>query len=164
MIPYSSPTNDIGDLAYVNNEIWVTAARSGNIARYDLSGSLIDVFNSPSGEGASAQVGNEVWIASGLAGTISRHDFSGAFLGNYSNPTGFGAADVITVGNDVWIGDTNTGLIARFDFSGSFIDTFSSPNGDIGKMATIVPIPPAADLFGSGLIGLAGIAKRRVQS
>ena len=104
-------------------QIWITAARNNDVARFDLSGAFIGNFNSPPGEGALTQVGSEVWVASGVAGTISRNDLSGGFLGNYSNPTGFGAADIITVGNNVWVGANNSGLIARFDFAGSFIDT-----------------------------------------
>ena len=52
------------------------------------------------------------------------------------------------------------GQVLIFDPDRGYIDRFIELQGDISSK-TVVPLPPAVWLFGSGLLGLAGIARRR---
>jgi hypothetical protein len=61
-----------------------------------------------------------------------------------------------TDSGDNWVADTG-----YTDKSGGFYDVHFA-NGDILQVdVQVVPVPPAVWLFGSGLIGLVGIARRK---
>lgn len=66
------------------------------------------------------------------------------------------------------LADITSGSHDHFDWSGTMEvmqvaggDTFVIPLGGAKAPTSVVPLPPAVWLFGSGLIGLAGVARRR---
>ena len=62
----------------------------------------------------------------------------------------------------VWLGSSAEFSITRTDLSGNLLGSFISPtNSGVSAIATVVPIPAAVWLFGSGLIGLIGVARRK---
>jgi hypothetical protein len=73
-------------------------------------------------------------------------------------------AHIAATGNDefVWAGATTSegDLVVRGDDSLSWI-VFGTPDTALSLTGIVVPLPPAVWLFGSGLLGLIGIARRR---
>ena len=102
-----------------------------------------------------------VWVGSGMVDQINELDFSGNVIGTIAPFTGTRTGGMTMVGNEVWWGSADTNQIFRLDSSGSVIGSFAgSVIGWTGGM-TVVPIPAAVWLFGSGLIGLIGFARRK---
>jgi len=116
-------------------------------------------------------------VLSGGSGTI---DFSSSSTNSLTIYVG---TETFTASNDVGFGSGNgpsmtlsSNLLTDFNFyalagnSGapadfsSFFDTFDDLDAMSGTWAgtlTVVPVPAAVWLFGSGLLGLAGVARRR---
>ena len=104
-------------------------------------------------------------------GNLSLHDASGS-----SPQTGWGLsntgpfsglqADGYWIGvedasytTDAWLLDFNSGTQHPEDKDQNFYYTWLVHDGDVG--ASVVPVPAAVWLFGSGLVGLIGIARRK---
>jgi hypothetical protein len=86
----------------------------------------------------------------------------GATLG--SNPSGtlpFGFAN--TIGGDPMLAGPFSGQNANFDFLSLHVTscTDTGTGQGIGCTGPVVPVPAAVWLFGSGLLGLVGVARRR---
>lgn len=69
------------------------------------------------------------------------------------------------MGNFVPTGDIETSFVADFYNTGGFT-SIATPDGvtwssDSGIFLGAVPVPAAVWLFGSGLIGLVGVARRK---
>jgi hypothetical protein len=60
------------------------------------------------------------------------------------------------IGGDPMTGTATSGFNVNFDLTSIHFDSFLSVEP--------VPVPPAVWLFGSGLLGLAGVARRRIKS
>jgi hypothetical protein len=75
---------------------------------------------------------------------------------------GQGADAIVTCGNTCEVGDSFTLDYNAVVPSGSFIGVAYQFHitGTIGEQ-TVIPIPAAVWLFGSGLLGLVGVARRR---
>ena len=103
---------------------------------------------------------SQVWIAD-ANGSIGIYDSLGNPDSAFSVPVYGGVADLTTVGNKVWIADAN-GSIGIYDSLGNPDSAFTVPvYGGVAGMTTVVPIPAALWLFGSGLLGLLGVARRK---
>jgi len=91
-------------------------------------------------------------------------DMSGwrVFWNNVEINMGTGAAATVTCGNTCEVGDTYV-----LDYSAIVPDDGTTNFGNVGYAlhlegtVSAVPVPAAVWLFGSGLVGLAGIARRR---
>jgi hypothetical protein len=108
-------------------------------------------------------VGNEIWVGNALSPEIFRIDSSGNPLGPIFAPFPFDIGGMTTVGNEIWVGSAISPEIFRLDSSGNPLGPIFAPlpYGEIGGMTTVVPIPPALWLFGSGMLGLVGMARRK---
>lgn len=103
-------------------------------------------------------------ISSGGALTFSALDFGGLFGGtNFFLPPD-GGANNVTVETLTDLGGGDFGAVVRY------VGTINDPGGAFHNFAsnwrlegtmTVVPVPAAVWLFGSGLIGLVGVARRR---
>lgn len=87
-----------------------------------------------------------------------------------NNPSGNGK---VTVGGQtIWEPSNNTGIFTGTIIAtntGGLVFNFLSPyvgraEFDSVSVAAVIPIPPAAWLFGSGLLGLIGISRRKKAS
>lgn len=150
----------------VGDEIWVGEADGPGIFRIPLSGappSLVGtLLTNPIG--GMTTVGNEIWVGSAVDPEIFRLDPFGNLLGPVLppfTPLPFPIGGMTTVGNEVWVGSAEGSEVLRLDLNGTTLGTFFTPINQAGGMASVVPIPPAVWLFGSGLLGLIGIARRK---
>jgi hypothetical protein len=95
----------------------------------------------------------------------------GSFSGSFIVGGGLleGSVDNLTVlslgGVDASFGGdlTYTGGSLMGGLAGGRIEGVLSGNDVVAKLGVVVPVPAAVWLFGSGLIGLAGIARRKVK-
>jgi len=71
-------------------------------------------------------------------------------------------AGIATRSGAMFVNDTDQGIIAMRDSSGFNTNYFGAVSDAAGTWeVSAVPIPPAVWLFGSGLIGLIGVARRK---
>lgn len=159
----------------------------GNVSTYknfNFSSNLvwIDVVGTPRNYGAvSGEFGllnNEGSIGVITAATGASFSFDGLWAKLWGRPTDSGGADTLhgsisgyNNGNLVW--NTNTSLNGSYEFYADQTGEIDELRLDLGdhfliddialtSIATsVVPVPAAAWLFGSGLIGLVGIRKKR---
>ncbi len=112
--------------------------------------------------GNAAGTGNIAADISGGSLTFSALDFGGLFGGvNFYLPPDGGAVTVETLTD---LGGGDWGVVVRF------IGTINEPTSPFNGFAanwrlegtmTVVPVPAAVWLFGSGLLGLVGVARRK---
>ena len=104
-----------------------------------------------------------VLVGSAFFPEITELDSSGNPLGPIFAPLRFPIGGMTTVGNEIWVGSAISPEIFRLDSSGNPLGPIFAPlpYGEIGGMTTVVPIPPALWLFGSGMLGLVGMARRK---
>jgi len=138
------------------------------IAPGGLPSAALDVFSLPTLELAlGAHIGQDVLAVTGTAnfgtmpstnaayGGLIGTDYLGNMPAGKSVKTGFGAIDFYSIASDT---ATNS---VRVDtkLPGQF--TLSADGNVTNVAASAVPLPAAAWLFGSGLLGLVGIGRRR---
>jgi len=152
---------------------------TGNrVSRYDGTTGLYTGALVEAGAGGLESVGrmlftNDVLYISDYSNdSVLRYDaLTGAFIDEfvYSGSAGLDGPNALTFGPDgnLYVSSALTHSIFRFDGStGDFIDVFATGSG-LGQTTSLVftpsavPIPAAVWLFGSGLLGLIGIAKRK---
>jgi len=151
----------------------VTAVLGGT---YDDSGALDVTLELDSGAGTVHITGNLIFDGSGILGANSflDLDFTGAGLDPALVDTTiwFVGADVCCSGSadpNSFTTDSNGDLVmslwgANHDdetFSGTYLN--STIGMDLRLELQPVPVPAAVWLFGSGLLGLVGVARRRQQ-
>jgi len=107
-----------------------------------------------------------------LTGTGSFDGFTGSFSGSFSIGSllsgTFASLDLLSFmpgqgqfGADlVYTGGSLQGGLTGGRIEGVFSSNFTDVVAKVGQVA-VVPVPAAAWLFGSGLIGLAGMARRK---
>lgn len=182
---FSYPTS----IASYGNNLFVSNSGNGTISKVYLNGNVsgfLSGFSSPNGPyGNSFDPAGNLYFTDHGTGQIYRSDQSGnvQLLGAVSpfgaTFTGFG------LGGNLFVSDVLQGKVYRLDGSGNlslfasgFVGKYSPPvigptdiafdgagNMYIGDGASIwkvsaVPIPAAFWLFGSGLIGMLGFARR----
>jgi hypothetical protein len=156
----------VSKLGYFDNG---TAADAHQVALYDAAGHSVASVDMAAGQGTlngffrMADI-NAVILAKGqtytLAATVGADaytaDTTGTQFGGTNNFTGL-KYNGVTFGTDVF-DDTNQTLPLNWNSTSSVgaIGSFG-PNMD----ATPTPLPAAAYLLGSGLLGLAGIRRRK---
>ena len=91
--------------------------------------------------------------SSGDAGTFVSLGTSGVPIGGVNMP--------ITVGFDLGAAGLSSALFLRIENSQVHPLIGEGPDIDAIEATNVVPIPPAIWLFGSGLIGLIGLARRK---
>ena len=102
----------------------------------------------------------EVWVGQGNSSDILRYDTAGNSLGSFTSLSS--TVDLEVVGNEVWEPVAN--LIYRYDTSGNFLSSINtSGSNTVLQVVEVapVPIPPALYLFGTGFLGLVGMARRK---
>ena len=88
-------------------------------------------------------------------------DFTGVILANSYISVGAEVAEVSGVGADVWgVGGSCGGLYSATSYVTVGATSIIGGEG-CGVSTAVVPIPAAAWLFGSALIGLAGIKRKK---
>jgi len=97
----------------------------------------------------------------GIAGPISGNFLASNTNGNLTLTTSPDFVLAVLDGG-AWVGDTN----AVFSGDGNAVElTFATSGGvfvvDVAQTLVAVPVPAAVWLFGSGLLGLVGIGRRR---
>jgi len=99
---------------------------------------------------------------SGLVNETAAH-FHGPALPNQNAgvQVGIGVASNPAVGSAILSAAQETELLAGLWYINIHTSTF--PGGEIRGQVNVVPIPAAAWLFGSGLIGLIGVARRKAR-
>lgn len=110
------------------------------------------------GDNSAYLVDNDFWSMS-LDGNASmaRDAFEHTFYAE-DWPTSFGPTDLFT-GILLWNVDLTGVNNLHIDFDNPVHTSLAQVAVDIG--ATVIPVPAAVWLFGSGLLGLVGIARRR---
>lgn len=63
----------------------------------------------------------------------------------------------------VWLADSSVTSVGANSYTVAFSNGGTVLEVDVQVVSTVVPVPAAAWLFGSGLLGLAGIARRRTR-
>ncbi len=129
---------------------------------YNNNAWSLDFFNDLEGISSillDAMAGNSVFDvyfngATGTAGSASGSDFDTAYTGHDINVTYSG---LVHLDGQPAVGDLYRYLLIEFDrpFTGSF--QFTQDTDNIGA----VPLPAAVWLFGSSLVGLIGISRRK---
>jgi len=186
---YSYPTSIV---AY-GDELYVANSGNGTISRIDNTGTsstFVSGLSSPSGPyGLSVDISGNIYFGDHATGDIFSANQSGD-LNLLGSLTDYGVTYTgVNSFGDVFVSDVNTGQLHRIDsngdmsiFASGFAAKTNAPfNGphdiafdDNGNMyvadassvwrISAVPIPAAIWLFGSGLIGLIGLARRKVKS
>ena len=169
---YSAPTGDSLNAFYgdVNGGVvntGVTMAPGSFSTGFDFGGQ--GQFIPAVYDNGDANVGVVADITGGVL-TFSSLDFGGDFNGTFFEL----APDILAPGTGTFgsgystevtdLGGGDYGVVVRYvgtiTGTGTSFDNFQSNWRLEGVMST-VPVPAAVWLFGSGLIGLAGIARRR---
>jgi DNA-binding beta-propeller fold protein YncE len=158
-----------------------TTTDGGGVLRYNgATGAFIDAFV-PTGTLTSAR-----GVAFGPDGNLYVTNFGGGTVARFDGTTGTFIDDFVTAGRgglsslprpltfwrdgNLYVGDYSNGSVLRYDgTTGAFIDAFVPAGGALGAptflvfngAASPVPVPAAVWLFGSGLLGLIGVARRR---
>jgi streptogramin lyase len=153
----------------------------GGVRRYNgVTGAFIDTVV-PTGTLLSARgltfgPDGNLYVTNFGGGTVARFDgTTWAFIDNFVTAGSGGLGTLprpLSFGPDgnLYVGDYSNGSVLRYDgTTGAFIDAFVSAGGALGGptflvfngAAPPVPIPAAAWLFGSGLLGLIGVARRK---
>jgi hypothetical protein len=181
---YSYPTS----IASYGNDLYVANSGDGTISRVDASGNstaFVTGLSSPGGPfGLSIDASGNLYFGDHATGNIFSSDQVGD-INLLGTLTGYG---VVYTGvnnfGDVFISDVNTGQLHRIDSNGDMslfasgfagktnvpfngphdiaFDTFGNmyiSDADSVWRISSVPVPPALLLFGSGLIGLIGVAR-----
>jgi len=120
-------------------------------ARFDANGNLLGGF-------AKVHGGvNELTDGVGLLAKMKLNDYA---FGEEGEKIGFNTTDLVCPQFDFC---TTKESIYLAEFGGGFDPTTTSKWTASGLAVTTIPVPAAAWLFGSALIGLAGVGKRRSQ-
>lgn len=130
------PSTDVGALSQAtSNTVWVSS-RTGN---------YFHVMNTSGSHQATVTLD---FISGGISGMA--HENGIAFVAPGGAPPGS-------------LAPASTPEIYMLDSGGGLLGSFSAPFSSIGGMTSIatVPVPAAAWLFGSGLLGLVGVARRK---
>ena len=98
-------------------------------------------------------------FATNSAGTISSYDaLTHNSLGTFGS-----ASSGLAYGNGVIYATSTAGTISSYDaLTHNSLGGFGSASSGLAYMPSPVPIPAAVWLFGSGLIGLVGLARRKI--
>jgi len=113
--------------------------------------------------GSTIAIPDEIFTLTATVNTSGL--FSGLFTGSFTVGTLLsGTFDNLDVSTFDFFGDvTYTGGSLQGNLTTGFIDGVFSGSSMVAKLGevAVVPVPAAAWLFGSGLIGLIGIARRK---
>lgn len=163
-----------------NGDIYGSDPSGNKVFRYDgADGSYLGDFVTPQLAGLIKPTGlafgpdENLYVASEGTTSIFRYDGqTGAFIDVFASGYGIRSPNDINFGPDgnLYVVDSTSGgngdgQILRFNGqSGEFIDVFTEnlfTEPGFLEFASPVPVPAAAWLFGSGLIGLIGVARRK---
>ena len=123
-------------------------------------GAVVD----PDGEG--------LWLSGTSGNTVHRHSLLTGDNYSYTETTGLLEAHGLDISDDgdfvyttVRSGSSSRNAIAVIDTSTGLYTTVLTPGAnDLHGVAYVVPVPAAFWLFGSGLLGLVGFARRKSDS
>lgn len=186
-ISYSGVENlGAGTSTYVQDTFTVSGPAAGSpitlVAHATLNGSLSAGPSTTSAAGANVNTTIQAdWGVPNLSTPSTTQWYAYNLSNTYIGP-GFSAEaatidQVLTITLDATAGspfglsyylNTSAGGIASSNFFGTAQLSFDLPTGtsissDGGYFQTAVPLPPAVWLFGSGLLGLVGIARRKAR-
>jgi len=147
-------------VSFSANAATVYATNSNEITRYDaVTGVLQDSFGFAYNGGGLAY--GDGYIYSTYSNEITRYD---AVTGVLQDSFGFAYNGGGLAYGDGYIYSTYSNEITRYDaVTGVLQDSFGFAHngGGLVFVPSSVPIPPALWLFGSGLLGLVGLARRK---
>ena len=138
----------------------VTGWRLPDTAQPDTSCSLLDGNVQYQGYGCTgSEMGNLFYnVLGGLAGTsiVTTHNANYDLFSNIQTGFYWSATEYAPNTTSAWTLLMNFGFQIYYNKSNDYY-AWAVQSGDVG----VVPVPAAAWLFGSGLLGLIGVARRR---
>ena len=161
---FSTGFNIDGIAAGNNNDLYVTSGSS--LYNYSTTGTLLNQMNFGNTSGINytdiTVSGNNVFASyTGSQQGVTIRDLS--LNQSFSFNTGFNI-DGIAAGlnNDLYVTSGNS--IYNYSTNGTLLNQMNFPDSGINYTdiaVSSVPVPAAAWLFGSGLLGLVGVARRK---
>jgi len=144
-----------GKMNWVNANSW-----AANLDTYGVTGWRLPDSDACSGNNCTgSEMGNLFYIVLGnvasSSASVDMTPFINVQVGNYwsATETAPGSGGAIKFG-------MNNGFQSGIQKGLSFF-AWAVQSGDVGSAVSTVPVPAAAWLFGSGLIGLIGLARRK---
>ena len=135
---------------YSANPDWTNITKLFSVTGIDLVGITYD------------SVLDSIWISDG--GSIYQYSTSGDLISQFVHKSGRGSLAYETSTDTLWYVKNDSDLIVQFSKDGTVLGTVTVSGltaNNWGAEFSSVPVPPALYLFGSGLLGLIGISRRR---
>lgn len=160
-------------LAVSGSDLFVSNNASNTIGKYTTSGAVVNpsLITGLSSSTGIAVSGSDLFVVNTGAGTVAKYTTSGALV-NPSLITGLHLPfDIALSGSDLYVLNINDstgpyGTVGKYTTSGavvnpSLITGLGTPRSIAIESPSPVPVPAAVWLFGTGLSGLVGIARRQ---
>jgi hypothetical protein len=152
-------------IAVSGSNLFVANQASGTIGEYTTSGATVNaalVTVPPLFPHGIAASGSDLFVDS-TTNTIGEYTTSGATV-NPALITGLnGPLGIAVSGSDLFVANNLSGTIGEYTTSGATVNPALITGLNGPYLITVVPDPPTALLFGSGLVGLALAGRRRAR-
>lgn len=145
----------------LTNLVGNIAGGTGSITLDDTPGSGLDIFSQPGLSGnritdLSFSIGGDVFTLADAVSLTTASFFNGALTGiHYDGVLSSGKVD---------INFDSVSLFYTFNDDLSGVSSYGIIGGNVATNAAHAPEPSTLMLFGSGVLGLAGIARRRLSA
>lgn len=170
--------NGVGSMTTFGDKVFVGSSVTDIINVYSLTGNLIDQFPNPGGYTTTAMTTYRDTLSIFTGGysqnsgqdthinEVSAVDYSfqNSAWSTYVNVSGLVNPYNVSSIDGLWFGTSDFGSIREYvgTVAGGYFLFPSNPTGSLALVTTsVVPLPAAAWLFGSGLLGLIGIARKK---
>jgi len=110
---------------------------------------------------------NSLWVSGWGNTTVTDYSLSGAPLSSFSTGQIYnGALALDPADHTLWLVDYNSGNLQQYSTAGALLSTGpnvgSAQGGEFNLQPTATPEPGTLTLFGSGVLGLAGVLRRKI--
>jgi hypothetical protein len=107
-----------------------------------------------------------LWIANWLNNTVSDYSLSGVVLSSFSTAYGYPSALALDpADHTLWLVNRYTGNLEQYSTTGVLLSTgpyVGIAQGGEFNLAPTTPEPGTLIMFGSGILGLAGVLRRKI--